>query len=393
MILMSKITDGAGHGIESVQVILTTAPGSAFDATTGDEIASSQITETDADGSYSFEINNLTNVFPVGTYYKVRELIPNSYGGERLHTISSLPELGPVTLSSVKDGGTGSLTPSSVTITPVTVNPLDRQNHFGTQLAATISDFAIAVAAVGVGGSMTGAEILAALAPVDGSGSGLDADTLDGINSAGFDAAGAASSAETAAIVAAAASASATYATKAATTDLILAKGGRLFGTAAGTLANHAAPANGKFAVADSAQSDGWKDIDLPWHLSIDPVRVPAYSTVGGSIAAWATYYQMSNLNDEVVYNVQLGPGTWTFGLWRTTFSSYGILTVTLDATTIATLDNYTAGSVNPGQSLTTGIAIAASGVYALKLKTTSKNASSSNYSQRLWSMDFTRTA
>lgn len=60
---------------------------------------------------------------------------------------------------------------------------------------------------------MTGAEILAALAPVDGSGSGLDADTLDGINSAGFDAAGAASSAETAAIVAAAASAAGTYQT------------------------------------------------------------------------------------------------------------------------------------------------------------------------------------
>lgn len=103
MILMSKITDGAGHGMESVQVILTTAPGSAFDATTGDEIAPCQVTETDVDGAYTFTINNLTNVLPVGTYYKVRELIPNSCGGERLHTISELPELGPVTLSQVRD--------------------------------------------------------------------------------------------------------------------------------------------------------------------------------------------------------------------------------------------------------------------------------------------------
>lgn len=182
-------------------------------------------------------------------------------------------------------------------------------------------------------------------------------------------------------------------ATKAATTDLINAKGDRLIGSTDNTLVAKAAPANGKFSVADSAQSDGWKDIDLPWHVSIDPVRVPAYSTTGGSIAAWATYYQFSALNNEVVYNVQLGPGTWTFGLWRTIFSSYGILTVTLDGTTIATLDNYSVAPVNPGQSLTTGIVISAPGVYALKLKTTGKNASSSNYNQRLWSMDFTRTA
>jgi hypothetical protein len=38
----------------------------------------------------------------------------------------------------------------------------------------------------GGGGSMTGAQILTALAPVDGSGSGLDADTLDGVDSTSF---------------------------------------------------------------------------------------------------------------------------------------------------------------------------------------------------------------
>lgn len=38
----------------------------------------------------------------------------------------------------------------------------------------------------GGGGAMTAAEILAALTTVDGPGSGLDADTLDGISSAGF---------------------------------------------------------------------------------------------------------------------------------------------------------------------------------------------------------------
>lgn len=174
---------------------------------------------------------------------------------------------------------------------------------------------------------------------------------------------------------------------------IVTAKGGQVVATGSHAVHEKAAPANGKMRVADSAQSDGWLDIDLPWHVSVDPIRVPAYSTTGGSIAAWATYYQLVNLNDEVVYNVQLGPGTWKFSIWRTSFSSYGILTVTLDGTTIATLDNYSGAPINPGQSVTSGISVATAGVYPLKLKTTSKNASSSGYNQRLWSMDFTRTA
>jgi len=47
----------------------------------------------------------------------------------------------------------------------------------------------------GGGGSMTGAEILAALLPVDGTGSNLDADTVDGQHASAFEAAGTASTA------------------------------------------------------------------------------------------------------------------------------------------------------------------------------------------------------
>lgn len=184
-----------------------------------------------------------------------------------------------------------------------------------------------------------------------------------------------------------------TYADTKVAQSLLTTKGDMPVATASSIWARKAAPANGKIRVADSAQSDGWLDIDLPWHVSVDPIRVPAYSTTGGSIAAWAAYYQLVNLNDEVVYNVQLGPGTWKFSIWRTSFSSYGILTVTLDGTTIATLDNYSGAPINPGQSVTSGISVATAGVYPLKLKTTGKNGSSSGYNQRLWSMDFTRTA
>lgn len=57
----------------------------------------------------------------------------------------------------------------------------DRANHTGTQLAATISNFTAAVNAI-----MTAAEILSRLLTVDGAGSGLDADLLDGANGATY---------------------------------------------------------------------------------------------------------------------------------------------------------------------------------------------------------------
>lgn len=57
----------------------------------------------------------------------------------------------------------------------------------------------------GGGGTMSAAAILAALVTVDGPGSGLNADLLDGVSAGGFETAGAAAAAQTAAIAAAAA--------------------------------------------------------------------------------------------------------------------------------------------------------------------------------------------
>lgn len=191
----------------------------------------------------------------------------------------------------------------------------------------------------------------------------------------------------------AAAGEAATYAATPA--GIVTAKGDFVVGTGSHTVARKAAPANGKIRAADSAQSDGWKDIDLPWCIPIDPAKVAPYSATGfaSQLGLAGNYAQMTALNDEAVFKLLFGPGTWTFNLWRTLFSSYGILTVSIDGTTVATLDNYSGAPINPGFVATTGITISAPGVYDVKLKTTSKNASSSNYNQRIWGFDFTRTA
>jgi len=66
----------------------------------------------------------------------------------------------------------------------------DRTNHTGTQLADTISDFSTAVANNTTNkldsSSYTAADVLAKIKTVDGAGSGLDADTLDGLDSTAF---------------------------------------------------------------------------------------------------------------------------------------------------------------------------------------------------------------
>lgn len=196
------------------------------------------------------------------------------------------------------------------------------------------------------------------------------------------------------------ASGSATYATQAQTVNLVDAKGDRLLGSADNTLVKHTAPANGKFSVADSAQSDGWTDIDLPWHVSV-PVTSRQDSSVGSwsvpanSTAVYDALLQNAGaLNDEINWKVQLGAGTWTLDFLYTKASYVGIATVQLGGSTIATVDGYNALTTQNNKSTTTGISVTTAGIYTLRFLIASKNASASaTYIWCLNAIDFTRTA
>lgn len=85
-------------------------------------------------------------------------------------------------------------------------------------------------------------------------------------------------------------------------------------------------------------------------------------------------------INDEVVYNVALDAGTWTLTVIGQTRSTGGISTVYLDATSLGTLDLYSASTTNNVVKQITGFTVSAPGVYALKFKVESKNASASEY-------------
>ena len=63
-----------------------------------------------------------------------------------------------------------------------------------------------------------------------------------------------------------------------------------------------------------------------------------------------------------------------------------------LDATSLGTLDWYSASGINNVVKQITGITVATPGVYALKFKLTGKNASASDYFITPQSITLTRT-
>lgn len=96
--------------------------------------------------------------------------------------------------------------------------------------------------------------------------------------------------------------------------------------------------------------------------------------------------------NNEVVWHVALDSGTWTLTVIGEMNTMYGISTVSLDATTLGTLDWY-AGSVSYNNvKQITGISVGSAGVYALKFKAATKNASSSAYYLAFNMVTLTRT-
>lgn len=97
-------------------------------------------------------------------------------------------------------------------------------------------------------------------------------------------------------------------------------------------------------------------------------------------------------LNDEIVYKVALDSGTWTFTFIGQTNSASGISTAYLDSTSLGTSDWYSASGTNNVVKQITGIVISSPNVYDLKLKMTSKNASSTNYRLSLHLITLVRT-
>ena len=136
------------------------------------------------------------------------------------------------------------------------------------------------------------------------------------------------------------------------------------------------------------------RHVDIwPWTNTFSEVGTWARAT-NSNMLGLGNYNHATTqaVNDEVVYKVALDAGTWTLTAIGQTTGPGGISTVYLDATSLGTLDWYSASGINNVVKQITGITVATPGVYALKFKLTGKNASASDYFITPQSITLTRT-
>jgi len=92
-----------------------------------------------------------------------------------------------------------------------------------------------------------------------------------------------------------------------------------------------------------------------------------------------------------VTYDVALDAGTWTLTVIYQKNTDCGVVTPSLGGSDLSTVDMY-AASADDQVSQWTGITVATAGVYELKFRTDSKNASASDYDLMLQLITLTRT-
>ena len=163
-----------------------------------------------------------------------------------------------------------------------------------------------------------------------------------------------------------------------------------------------------KNAVYDKIESLGGgsfdPDVNMPWHVIVDPRQVPD-TTIGTWSESWHapdSGLKFANggsglagglsQNDEVAWDVVLAAGTWDVTLHHRKSTNVGIYTVTVDGSSIGTVDGYAAAAAAAATTIS-GVSVATTGKKRLKFKMATKNASSSDYVATIHKVTLRRTA
>jgi hypothetical protein len=144
---------------------------------------------------------------------------------------------------------------------------------------------------------------------------------------------------------------------------------------------------------------------ELPWVIDIDPLTTPSVAN-----NQWATYsmnvawYYFCGLSTDsgqlpgyegfwVEWDVALAAGTYECSLVGGKGPDAGQVDVLLDGTAIVTNADFWEGGINRVVRTTTGIVVATTKTYRVRLRVNSKNASSTNYFATINRIRFLRTA
>ena len=148
-----------------------------------------------------------------------------------------------------------------------------------------------------------------------------------------------------------------------------------------------------------------WADADaitagLPWTIDISPFLTAATQTnwstravdtsqiTGGLKSSTGTV-----ADDEIGWDVVLAAGTWTIEWLYVKGSNVGIFTVSLDGSSVGTVDGYAASTTYNSNGSITGVTVDSTGKKRLLFKMATKNASSSAYRGNLSAIRLLRTA
>lgn len=138
------------------------------------------------------------------------------------------------------------------------------------------------------------------------------------------------------------------------------------------------------------------------WHIDIFPwmswkasSNYSSFARTNDTVALGMCRFGCGSFaaNKHIEWDVPITAGTWTLTVIHYTTGSGGICTPSIGGSDLATFDTYTAGNVRNVVYQASGIVIADSAIYELKLRTDSKNASSSAYDLSLHLINLTRTA
>jgi hypothetical protein len=137
----------------------------------------------------------------------------------------------------------------------------------------------------------------------------------------------------------------------------------------------------------------------MDWLVNVDVSMTPiSHVNWNTNLTQGSDVYNLwrqssSTLDDEVNFDVVLAAGTWTFELIHTKSSNSGIVSVQLDGVEKGTIDFYNGTTTANNRTQITSIIVGTSAKVRLKLKVTSKNASSSGYAAIINHAQFKRTA
>lgn len=135
------------------------------------------------------------------------------------------------------------------------------------------------------------------------------------------------------------------------------------------------------------------------WRVDINPLTVPStqtnWSTLQVNTAQMTNGYLQSSgaQNAEIGWDVTLSAGTWSLSVLGAKSSNLGIITASIDGTSIGTMDQYQAPALTPNLLFSVVGFTATAGKKRLLLKMATKNASSSSYFGLISVVTLQRTA